>query len=115
MLIAFGRRLREAVRQADIVARLAGDEFVVLLDRPHGAWPAAIEAAQAILQLAGRPYPETGGRTQPGATIGMALHRPGESADQLLSRADAAMYVAKNAGKKRAAYERAGQWVLLGV
>lgn len=115
VLIAFGRRLREAVRRVDVVARLAGDEFVVLLDRLHGSWPAAIEAAQAILQLAGRPYPETGGRTQPGATIGMALHRPGESADQLLSRADAAMYAAKNAGKNRAAYERAGQWVLLGA
>jgi diguanylate cyclase (GGDEF)-like protein/PAS domain S-box-containing protein len=115
VLIAFGRRLREAVQQVDIVARLAGDEFVVLLDRPHGSWPAAIEAAQAILRVAGQPYPETGRRTQPGATIGMALHRPGESADQLLSRADAAMYAAKKAGKNRAAYERAGQWVLLGA
>lgn len=49
----------------------------------------------------------------------MALHKPGDSADQLLSRADAAMYVAKNAGKKggknRAAYERDGQWVVCGA
>ena len=112
VLIAFGRRLREAVPQADVVARLAGDEFVVLLARAHASWPEATAAAQAILQAAGRPYPETEGRTQPGATVGMALHRPGESADQLLSRADAAMYTAKNAGKNRVAYERAGQWVL---
>ncbi|MFN3792511.1 diguanylate cyclase domain-containing protein [Massilia sp.] len=115
VLVAFGRRLLDAVRQVDTVARLAGDEFVVLLDRLHTPWPEALQVAQRILRPAARPYPETGGRTQPGATIGMALHRPGESADQLRSRADAAMYTAKNAGKNCAAYQHEGQWVLSGA
>jgi len=110
VLTAFGRRLRQSVRLSDLVARLAGDEFVVLHDPCHDA----AQVVDKILLAASQPYPEVAGRTEPGATIGMALHNPGDSADRLLSRADAAMYVAKNAGKNRAAYERDGQWVLRG-
>lgn len=115
VLIAFGRRLAQSVRRTDQVARLAGDEFVVLLDQLHDPCQDAAQVVNKILLAAGQPYPEIAGRTEPGATVGMALHRPGESADRLLSRADAAMYVAKNAGKNRAAYERDGQWVVRGT
>jgi len=115
VLTAFGRRLTASVRRTDQVARLAGDEFVVLLDHLHDPCADAAQVVDKIQQAAIQPYPEVAGRTAPGATIGMALHRPGESADKLLSRADAAMYVAKNAGKNRAAYERDGQWVVRGA
>ncbi len=114
VLIAFGHRLRQSVRLSDLVARLAGDEFVVLLDHLHDPCHDATQVVDKILLAASQPYPEVAGRTEPGATIGMALHNPGDSADRLLSRADAAMYVAKNAGRNRAAYERDGQWVLRG-
>jgi diguanylate cyclase (GGDEF)-like protein/PAS domain S-box-containing protein len=114
VLIAFGRRLTASVRRTDGVARLAGDEFVVLLDHLHDACHDAAQVVDKILLAASQPYPEVAGRTEPGASIGMALHNPGDSADRLLSRADAAMYVAKHAGKNRAAYERDGQWVLRG-
>lgn len=113
--IAFGRRLADSVRRTDEVARLAGDEFVVLLDHLHEPWQDAAQVVDKILQASSQPYPELAGRTEPGATIGMALLRAGESADKLLSRADAAMYVAKNAGKNRVAFERDGQWVVRGV
>lgn len=115
VLIAFGRRLVQSVRHTDLVARLAGDEFVVLLDHLHDACHDAAQIVDKILLAATQPYPEVAGRTEPGATIGMALHKPGDSADRLLSRADAAMYVAKNAGKNRTAYEHDGQWVVRGV
>ena len=115
VLIAFGRRLAQSLRRTDQVARLAGDEFVVLLDHLHDPCQDAAQAVGKILHAAGQPYPEIAGRTEPGASIGMALHLPGESADRLLSRADAAMYVAKNAGKNRAAYERDGRWVVRGA
>lgn len=115
VLIAFGRRLADSVRRTDEVARLAGDEFVVLLDHLHEPWQDAAQVVDKILQASSQPYPELAGRTEPGATIGMALLRAGESADKLLSRADAAMYVAKNAGKNRVAFERDGQWVVRGV
>ncbi|VXC67148.1 PAS domain S-box/diguanylate cyclase (GGDEF) domain-containing protein [Massilia sp. 9I] len=112
VLSAFGQRLRIAVRRTDVVARLAGDEFVVLLDHLGDTWHDAEQVAGKILHAASQPYPELAGRTEPGASIGMALYRPGDSADRLLSRADGAMYVAKNAGKNRMACERDGQWVV---
>ncbi|RZA34545.1 MAG: PAS domain S-box protein [Lysobacteraceae bacterium] len=115
VLIAFGQRLAELVRRTDLVARLAGDEFVVLLDQLHDPWQDAGQVVDKILQAASQPYPEIAGRTEPGATVGMALYHPGQSADRLLSRADAAMYVAKKAGKNRVAYERDGKWVVRGT
>ncbi len=115
VLIAFGRRLAQSIRRTDHVARLAGDEFVVLLDHLHDPWQDAGQVVDKILHAAGASYPELAGRTEPGASIGMALHQPGDSADKLVSRADAAMYMAKNAGTNRAAYERDGQWVVRGA
>lgn len=115
VLTTFGQRLAASVRRTDTVARLAGDEFVVLLDHLGDPWQDARQVADKILRAASQPYPELAGSTYPGASIGMALHLPGDSADRLLSRADAAMYVAKNAGKNRAAFEREGQWVVQGA
>lgn len=112
VLIAFAKRLRNAVRHTDRVARLAGDEFVVLLDRLDDPWREALPVIATILRAAAQPYPEIGGRGETRASIGMALHRQGGNAETLLSQADAAMYVAKNAGKNCAAFERDGQWVV---
>ena len=108
VLIEFGRRLMEAVQGRGEVARLAGDEFVVLLEAAHGA-----EAlCAAILCAAAQPYTQLEGRTPLGASIGLAMAAPGEGVDALLARADAAMYTAKNAGKNRYAFGRRGEWVV---
>ncbi|MCC2970804.1 sensor domain-containing diguanylate cyclase [Massilia sp. IC2-476] len=115
VLTAFGQRLAASVRRTDTVARLAGDEFVVLLDHLGDPWQDADQVAGKILRAASQPYPELAGLTEPGASIGMALYQPGDSADRLLSRADAAMYVAKKAGKNRAAFQRDGRWVVHGA
>ena len=115
VLIEFGRRLAASVRRTDEVARLAGDEFVVLLDHLADPWQDAGQVVDKILRAASQPYPALAGRTEPGASIGLALCQPGDSADRLLSRADAAMYAAKNAGRNRSAYERDGQWVVRGA
>ncbi|MFC0253117.1 PAS domain S-box protein [Massilia consociata] len=112
VLIEFGRRLGQSVRRTDQVARLAGDEFVVLLDHVANAELDAEGVCSKILGAAGRPYPQLAGRTEVGASIGVALYQPADSADTLLSRADAAMYVAKNAGKNRVAFLRDGLWVV---
>ena len=112
VLIEFGRRLEHAVRRTDLVARLAGDEFMVVLD--HVPEPAhdAIEVSRKILEAASQPYAAIAGRLELGASIGVAHYQQGDSADTLLSRADAAMYVAKNAGKSRVAYWQDGEWVV---
>ena len=108
VLIEFGRRLLAAVDRSGQVARLAGDEFVVLFEGPDGA-----EAlCRAILGAAGEAYPQLEGRTVLGASIGLARRLPGEDVDALLGRADAAMYAAKNAGKNRYAFERGGRWAV---
>ena len=112
VLTEFGRRLEQAVRRTDLVARLAGDEFMVLFD--HFAEPAhdALEVSRKILDAAGQPYPQTAGHVELGASIGVAHYQEGDTPDSLLSRADASMYIAKNAGKNRVAVLRDGAWVV---
>ncbi|WP_020652744.1 PAS domain S-box protein [Massilia niastensis] len=112
VLIEFGQRLGHSVRRTDLVARLAGDEFVVMLDHVSNARIDADQVAQKILSAAAQPYAVVAGRTEVGASIGVAFHAEGDSADALLSRADIAMYMAKNAGKNRAAMFTDGQWLI---
>lgn len=101
MLRDAGRRLLTAVRADDIVARYGGDEFVVACEVPDPT--VAMEIAERILEvLRGDPaHPLT---EQPlKASIGVALAPPGSKllSEQLIRRADLAMYRAKTAGGDR--------------
>ena len=102
LLRQFGARLRHAVRKTDTVARLAGDEFIVVLELLSGAADAADKAHQLIATLQ-QPYHLNSVTVSVGASIGVALHGPDDARDltSLLARADAAMYAAKRAGKNR--------------
>lgn len=96
------RVLERCVRRTDIVGRLGGDEFVVMLPGIEG--PAkAREIADTIIAGINRPIEIGDGRiARVGASIGIAITvRAHESAEQLLRRADAAMYAAKQAGRGR--------------
>lgn len=98
------RRITRSVRAADIVARIGGDEFVVLLETPATSG-IADDVSGRILALLSEPYAFDGlsnaaAMPQVGASIGVALYTPQEShVDSLFKRADAAMYDAKRAGK----------------
>lgn len=95
-------RLELAVRKSDTAARLAGDEFVVLLDSSQLEVRPEI-VAERIREALGEPYELAcvGGReVSLSASIGVALGRH-RSAEALLAAADAAMYSAKSAGKDR--------------
>jgi diguanylate cyclase (GGDEF)-like protein len=100
LLRQFGARLTQGVRKTDIVARLAGDEFVVVLEMLTDAAHAE-ETAHKLLERLQEPYVLRGATVTVGASIGIALHRPGDppDLDALLARADHAMYAVKRTGK----------------
>jgi diguanylate cyclase (GGDEF)-like protein len=100
LLRQFGARLLEAVRKTDFVARLAGDEFVVVLEGLSDAQDAH-EKASGLLAVLRQPYALQRASVRVGASIGVALHLPGDppDLDRWLARADSAMYAAKRSGK----------------
>ncbi|WP_349745145.1 bifunctional diguanylate cyclase/phosphodiesterase [Roseateles cavernae] len=99
VLKEFGRRLRASVRQTDFVARLAGDEFTVLLEDVQQAHELA-PLARKILAAIRAPFELAGGLQLPVRTsLGLALAGSGERAAALVERADAAMYRAKSQGR----------------
>lgn len=91
-------RLERCVRRTDSVARIGGDEFVVLLGGRVKA--ATMElVAKKIIQELSRQFELLGYHGGVGASIGISLFpEDGQTLDALLSKADAAMYRAKQAG-----------------
>jgi two-component system cell cycle response regulator len=100
VLREFSRRLRENVRGIDLVSRVGGEEFLVVMpdilpenatrvaERVRGA----VEKARFQLEDVAVPLPVT-------VSIGLAFHRPGEAGSALINRADAALYASKNSGR----------------
>lgn len=100
VLREFGRRLVAGVRATDTVARLAGDEFVVLLEGVNGSEDAE-QVADKIVEQVRAPMAVDGIELRVSTSIGIALHpHGGELAPAtLLRRADEALYEAKAAGR----------------
>jgi diguanylate cyclase (GGDEF)-like protein/PAS domain S-box-containing protein len=88
-------RLKQSVRESDTVARIGGDEFVVLLQRVSAPGQATVVAAKIHAAMS-RPFTPDGHTLSIVPSIGIA-HYPedGETAQQLLKHADRAMYRAK--------------------
>ena len=104
LLRQFGARIQAGIRETDLAVRLAGDEFVVILDMVNDLEEAEHKARYLLAQLE-RPFVLKGGDVRVGASIGLALQRPHQAQDPtgLLTRADQAMYEAKREGKNRVA------------
>jgi diguanylate cyclase (GGDEF)-like protein len=101
LLVAVADRLTRHLRPGDTLARLSGDEFVILCDNLGGRWEVDAIAARIGAAL-GEPYFLSSGEVQTTASIGMALtgrgdHRP----EEILHDADLAMYQAKRKGGAR--------------
>jgi diguanylate cyclase len=106
VLIAVAERLSAAIGPDDLVARLGGDEFAVLF----GGLPApAVATHRADVVLAGlyEPIELDGMRISVEASGGIAVATEAGGFDELLRRADVAMYLAKRSGQRIAEYARA--------
>ncbi len=95
ILKMFGQRLKQQVREPDIVARFGGDEFVILLsENCHQI--GAEKVSKKIISAIAKPFRLDGEIVSIGASVGIAVY-PGDgiSIEQLLKKADLAMYSAK--------------------
>jgi diguanylate cyclase (GGDEF)-like protein len=95
------RRLKNNTREADTVARVGGDEFIILLSQVHG--PEDIGTFRERIQSALRdPILFEGTQLQVTLSLGVALYPDdGDEMQGLVTRADRALYDAKNVGRKR--------------
>jgi diguanylate cyclase (GGDEF)-like protein len=97
VLVTVAKRLRASVRDGDVVCRIGGDEFVILL--PDITEDESAAVARRIIARVAEPF-EFAPAARVGASIGLAsAPRDGVTADELLSAADRAMYEAKRGGK----------------
>lgn len=97
LLRAVARRLVDGLREADVVCRVGGDEFGIIL---HGGATArqALVVARKVQTLLAEPVLVDGLELRTSASIGVAAMRGVSDADDLIRAADAAMYAAKSTG-----------------
>lgn len=94
LLREVGGRIKALLRPVDLLARQGGDEFALLL--PGLDQRAALVVAEAVLRAVELPFSIDEHEFQVGGSIGVAAHPPhGNTAEELLSHADIAMYAAK--------------------
>jgi len=101
VLVASTERMRQLLRESDVIARFGGDEFVIVLSQVDDA-KAAREVASRVVERLSQPIPlAEGGTAHIGASVGIAMCcTDGETLDELLKKADAALYAAKRDGKR---------------
>ncbi|EKQ53622.1 MULTISPECIES: diguanylate cyclase [unclassified Clostridium] len=103
VLVTVAQRISEAVRSCDTVSRMGGDEFVIILQRVTGISKIK-EICHEIITSVGKPIllNEEGIEVAVTTSIGVSISPfDGETAEELISNADKAMYIAKKNGKNR--------------
>ena len=94
-LLEVANRLRKTIRRSDLVARLGGDEFAVIASELTGPAPVS-RLARRIDAALNTPIALRDGVAEIGVSVGVAFYPgDGETTEELLSRADAALYAAK--------------------
>ena len=100
LLKEMAQRLRGSLRETDVLARLGGDEFAILQSGEPDQREAAIMLAVRIIELVAKPFELDGGKVSVGTSIGIALApQDGVDPDELLKKADLALYRTKAAGR----------------
>jgi diguanylate cyclase (GGDEF)-like protein len=101
LLKAVAQRMQSAVRQADTVSRVGGDEFIVLLSRIETARDAAV-TAEKLIAVVSQPYQIEQHELLLTASIGISIYPDsGKDASSLMRNADTSMYSAKGQGRNR--------------
>lgn len=100
VLHALAQRLRSSTRLGDLVGRLGGDELLVVL-QAMPSLDVAMAIADKVHGAAREPLQLPTGEVVPTLSIGVTLVHPDEPVDAVVSRADQAMYWAKQAGRDR--------------
>jgi diguanylate cyclase (GGDEF)-like protein len=104
VLYAVGNRLMELLRKTDTVARIGGDEFLLLLPNIEQVED-AISISQTVLDGLREPFIVDGYEVSISASIGIAIYPDdGTEIDTLVSRADKAMYEIKQRGNDTCAH-----------
>ncbi|HEX7639284.1 MAG TPA: diguanylate cyclase [Burkholderiaceae bacterium] len=104
LLRQIAQRLQSCLRESDLLGRLGGDEFIVVAEALHDGARNAIELSDKLLARMKPPFSVAGRELHAGFSAGIALFPgDGETPEQLIANADAAMYVAKQQGRDRAA------------
>ena len=99
LLKGVAERLKNTMRETDIVARFGGDEFAILATELSDPTDAGIVAGKLLSALA-QPFLINGGEVRTSATIGVATHTESQDdAETLLAYEDVALYYAKSEGR----------------
>jgi diguanylate cyclase (GGDEF)-like protein len=101
LLVLVTERIRSCVREEDLAARLGGDEFAILLS-DEASLARSVAVAERLIGVLSTAFLVHGHDVVVSGSIGIAVSRgPDQSADELLSNADVAMYTAKASGRRR--------------
>jgi diguanylate cyclase (GGDEF)-like protein len=101
VLLEAARRLETILRSGDVLARFAGDEFVILLEDLPDARRDAVCVADRVLAVLADPVDVAGQAMSPRASVGIAIGARGARPDTVLHEAETAMFRAKVQGKAR--------------
>ncbi|QPF93443.1 putative bifunctional diguanylate cyclase/phosphodiesterase [Bradyrhizobium commune] len=100
LLRQVAQRLKSAVRATDVLARLGGDEFAIIQEGCEDQRICSTELAARIAKLVAEPFLLPGHRVEIGTSIGIAIAPDhGSDQEQLLKKADLALYRSKSAGR----------------
>jgi diguanylate cyclase (GGDEF)-like protein len=110
VLVAVGRAMKESLRVSDIACRYGGDEFLLIL--PETSLAGAVRAIENLRSRIDKAVDFPAEQIRMTTSVGITeVHTDEEDANEVIRRADMAMYEAKRAGRNRVAVSRpsAGQ------
>lgn len=107
LLQAVTQRMADCLRSGDVITRTGGDEFVVILDGLHNSHE-SVALAQRIVGSVSLPIEASGATFSSTVSVGVAIVGAGENPEEVLARADSAMYRAKAKGGNQVVADSVG-------